>query len=783
MTVQTRRSVGERVRRQEDPRLLQGKARYTSDIVRPDTLHMAVLRSPHGHARTLDTDFSAARRLDGVAMVIGADDVKGLELPVLAHPRGQRQLAYPVLPAGKVLYAGQPVSAVVATSRYLAEDALELLRVEYEPLPAVTDPDDAMAERAPRLYPEWPDNIAVSRDILTGDPERAFARAHLVVEASFTLPRQTAAPLEGKAACASWSAETEELTLWVSNQAPHQYRTVLAAALQLDENRIRVIVPDVGGGFGAKLHYYPEEVLACIAAMRLGRPVKWVEDRRENFLGMVHAREQRVRARAAFDREGRLLALDAHVRGDVGAHLHTKGAAPIFVTGLMLPGPYDLANYRARIEAVVTNKVPFGAYRAFGMQQSTFVIERLMDMGAERLGLDPAEIRRRNLLRPEALPYKNGGGFVYDSGNYPLGLERALEQAGYRELREMQAQRRAEGRAVGIGLCTYVEFTGMGPAKWMAAVGNRQGGYEPAVVRLEPSGQATVLSGITELGQGTRTAFAQIAADTLGLSPERVRVVLGDTDVCPYSSYGTAASRGAVVGGSAVVEASRGLRKKVIRMAAHLLEAGEGDIEMADGRCFVRGAADRGLSLAEVAREAYRGQNLPPDAEPGLDHRVIYQPENFAFAYGTHVVAVEVDRDIGTVEFLGYWMTHDCGTVINPMLVDGQLQGAVAQGVGAALLEELVYDGAGQLLSGTFMDYLLPTAVEVPGAAVDHIETPAPHTPTGIKGMAEGGLIAAPAAIANAIADALGAEQAVTFYPLSPSRLVRIVEEARTHYA
>jgi carbon-monoxide dehydrogenase large subunit len=773
--------MGQPVRRPEDPRLLKGQGRYATDIVLTGMLHMAVLRSPHAHARILATDFSAARRLPGVAMVVGTGDLKSLELPVLGQPQGQRQLAYPVLPVEKVLYAGQPVAAVVAASRYLAEDAIEMIRVEYEELPPVTDPDEAMAPNAPRLYEQWPDNLVVWRDVLTGEPDRAFAAAHLVVEATFALPRQTASPLEGKAACAAFDPDTGELTLWVSNQAPHQYRTVLAAALNLDENKIHVVVPDVGGGFGAKLHYYPEELLACVAAMRLGRAVKWVEDRREHFLGMVHAREQRVRARAAFDREGRLLALDAHVRGDVGAHLHTKGAAPIFVTGLMLPGPYDVPNYRARIEAVVTNKVPFGAYRAFGMQQSTFVIERLMDMGAERLGLDPAEIRRRNLIRPEALPYKNGGGFVYDSGNYPHALERVLERAGYRELRELQERRRAEGRLVGIGLCTYVEFTGMGPAKWMAAVGNRQGGYEPAVVRLDPSGQATVLSGIIELGQGIRAAFAQIAADVLGLSPDRVRVVLGDTDLCPYSSYGTAASRGSVVGGGAVVEASRGLRKKVAKMAAHLLEAGEEDIELADGRCYVRGVPTRGLSLAEVAREAYRGQNLPPGAEPALESRVIYQPENFAFTYGAHVVAVEVDRELGSVTFLGYWIVHDCGTVINPMLVDGQLLGGVAQGIGAALLEELVYDAAGQLLSGTFVDYLLPTAVDVPGLNLDHLETPSPTTPGGIKGMAEGGLIAAPAAVANAIADALGgAGRAITFYPLSPQRLVRLMAEARS---
>ena len=376
--------TGRPVRRHEDPRLLSGNGRYVADVALPDMLHLAVLRSPHAHARILENDFDAARRLPGVVCVLAAGDLRDLsEVPLLAHPPGQRQSSYPILPASKVLYAGQPVAAVVAESRYIAEDALDLMRVRYEPLPVVTDVDEAMASGAPRLYPGWPDNVAVSRQINTGDPEGAFAAAHAVIEATFTLPRQTASPMEGCAACAAFNRSTGELTLLVSNQAPHQYRTVLAATLRLEEHLIRVVVPDVGGGFGAKLHYYPEEVLTCVAALRLGRPVKWIEDRHEHFMSLVHAREQRIRARAAFDRDGTLLALDAHIRGNVGAHLHTKGAAPIFMTGIMLPGPYTVRHYRARIEAIVTNKVPFGAYRAFGMQQSTFVIERLMDMGAK----------------------------------------------------------------------------------------------------------------------------------------------------------------------------------------------------------------------------------------------------------------------------------------------------------------------------------------------------------------------------------------------------------------
>jgi carbon-monoxide dehydrogenase large subunit len=776
--------IGQSLRRQEDPRLLRGEGAYVGDLPLPGLLHMAVLRSPHAHARIVARDLAGAARLAGVAAVLDAADVAGLgELPVLNVPAGQRQASYPVLPAGKVLYVGQPVAAVVAASRYLAEDALEQMRVTYEPLPAVVDVDAALAEGAPRLHDGWPDNVVARRDILTGDPDRGFAGAHTIVEGTFTMPRQAAAPLEGRALCASFDRATGELTAWVSSQAPHQWRTVVAELLGLPENRIVVIVPDVGGGFGVKLHYYPEDVLACVATLRLGRPVRWIETRSEHFASTVHARQQRVRARAAFDANGRLLALESHVRGDVGAHLHTKGPAPIFVTGALLPGPYDVRHYRARIEAVVTNKVPFGAYRAFGQQQGTFVMERLMDTAARRLGLDPAEIRRRNFVAEAAFPYRSPGGYELDSGRYAEGLARVLEAAGYRELRERQARERERGRLIGIGLSCYVEFTGMGPSRIMAAMGNRQGGYETAVVRVDPSGHATIASGVIEIGQGIRSSMAQVAADVLGLPYENVRVVLGHTERTPYSSYGTAASRGAVVGGGSVLEAARIVRKKLTRIAAHLLEAAEDDIEAVDGQYRVRGVPGRGLSVAEIAREAYRGQRLPPGTAPGLEAHYVHEPKNWAFSSGMHLATVEVDRETGAVRLLGYWLAHDCGKVINPLLVDGQIHGGVAQGIGAALLEELSYDEDGQLQSRTFMDYALPTAALLPEPGLEHLETLSPHTPGGVKGMSEGGTVAPPAAIANAVADALSGAgvdaSAISGYPLTAPRLFALLSEGR----
>ena len=772
--------IGRPLHRQEDPRLVRGKGSYVGDVALPNLLHMAVLRSPHAHARIVTRDFTAAARIPGVVAILSADDVATVKpLPVFIQPPGTRQTSFPILPADKVLYVGQPVAVVIAESRYVAEDALERMLVTYDTLAAVTNVDAAMAEGAPRLHEGWPDNIAARREIVTGDPDRVFAAAHTIVEGTFTMPRQAAAPLEGRAVLASFDRETGELTIWVSSQAPHLYRTVIADTLGIEENRIVVITPDVGGGFGVKLHYYPEDVLAASASLRLHRPVKWIETRSEHFAGTVHARQQRVRARAAFDADGALLALESHVRGDVGAHLHTKGPAPIFTTGVLMPGPYNVRHYRARIEAIVTNKVPFGAYRAFGQQQCTFVMERLMDMAARRLGVDPAALRRRNFVPPASFPYRAAGGWELDSGRYADGLDRALASSDYDTLRAWQARERERGRLIGLGLSCYVEFTGMGPSKIMAAMGNRQGGYETAVVRVDPSGQATITSGIIEIGQGIRSSMAQIAAEVLGLPYDNVRVVLGHTALCPYSAYGTAGSRGAVVAGGSVLEAARLVKSKATKVAAHLLEAAEADIEVKEGQYRVRGAPGRALTLGDIAREAHRGQRLPEGAEPGLEARYVHEPKNWSFSSGVHLAAVEIDPETAIVRMVGYWIAHDCGKVINPMLVDGQLHGGVAQGVGAALMEELIYDEGGQLLSRTFMDYAMPTASFMIEPVLEHLETLSPHTPGGVKGMSEGGTVAPPAAIANAVADALGARGidagAVDCYPLTPSRVFRLL--------
>jgi carbon-monoxide dehydrogenase large subunit len=781
------RLIGRRLLRQEDPRLVAGKGAYVTDLALPGMLHLAVSRSPHAHARIARVDVDRARRVPGIVAVFTAGDLRDVgPLPVLAHPPGQRQTDFAVLPADRARYVGQPLAAVVAETPYAAQDGVDALDVTYDPLPAVADVAQALAPGAPKLYDDWPDNVVVAREIGGGDPDAVLATAAAVVEARFIMPRQTAAPMEGRAVCARFDRDAGELTVWASSQAPHLFRTVLAGVLRLDEERIRVIVPDVGGGFGVKLHYYPEDALVAVAAMRLGRPVKWVETRSEHFAATVHAREQRVHARAGFDAQGTLLALRVHVQGDVGAHLHTKGAGPIFLGGVVLPNVYAVRHFKAKLEAVVTNKVPFGAYRAFGMQQAAFVTERLMDIAAARLGLDPVEIRRRNYVPAAAFPYRSIANLVYDSGDYARALDEALRIADYAGLRAMQARARAQGRLVGIGVANYVEVTGMGPTKLMAAMGNRQGGYESATVRVEPSGRVTVATGIIELGQGIRSALAQVAADVLSLSYDRVGVVLGDTARTPYSCYGTADSRGSVTGGAAVLQAARALRRKLLRVAAQLLEADEADLEVVDGQCRVRGAPGRGLSFGTLAQESLRGQQLTDGMEPELEARFTYNPENWTFPYGVHIAAVEVAPDTGAVRVLGYWVAHDCGTMLNPMLVDGQLHGGLAQGLGGALSEELRYDETGQLLSRTFMDYAIPTAETMPPITIGHVETPSPHTPGGMKGMAEGGTIGAPATIANAVADALadaGVDTAaVSSYPLTASTVFALLQKARvTH--
>lgn len=773
------RWVGTSVPRQDLQPLVEGRGRYTDDFQPPGMLQLAVVRSQRAHARITRLDLGAAAQMPGVVATFGPADAGGLPgIPILSVVPEQRMSTHPLF-FDKALYVGQPLAMIVAESRYLAEDAAEAVVVEYEALPAVTSVEAALAPDSPRLHPDWPDNVAAAAVLQAGDPAAAMAAADFVLEETFRTPRQMAIPLETRSILADYDAKSGSLTVHYSTQAPGPFRTYLAELTGIAEDRIRVIVPNVGGGFGNKLHYFPDEVAACLLSVRLGRPVKYVEDRWEHFVAMVHSREQTIKVKVGVGSDGTLLAIEGTIVADAGAHLHSKGNAPAWLTMRMLPGPYRLAHYHVVCRAVVTNKTPYGAYRGFGQPQAAYVHEQIMDRIAQRLGLDPVEVRRRNLIRSDEMPYRNCGQLLYDSGDFPASLEAAVELADYPALRLRQAEARAAGRLYGIGIAALVEYTAMGPSRLMRLAGNRQGGYESALVRITPSGSVACYTGLIELGQGTTTALAQICADHLGVRPEAVNVYSGDTHIVPYSFYGTAASRGAALAGGATVLACRQLRDKVFSIAAHLLQAPLDDVELADGAVRRLGKPETAMQLKELARAAWRGQDLPVGMEPGLEAKAIYDPENWTYSNQAHVVGCEVDTVTGQVRIDAYALSHDCGTVLNPQLVEGQTVGAIAQGLGGALLEEVVYSPEGQLLSGTFMDYLLPTAMEMPDVAMVHMETPAPHIPGGMKGVGEGGTIGANVAVIGAVLDALGERgRGCNTFPLTPDRILALLRRS-----
>lgn len=762
--------------------LLTGRGMFVADVQRPGMLHMAILRSQHAHARIVRVDASACRGLPGVALTLTAQDLRGLAKPVLPVFRQGARLKgrdYPILPTDKAIYVGQPLAAVVATSRARAEDALERMVVEYEPLPVVATIEAALAPGAPLIHEAWGDNIANGLSHETGDVAGALADAAVVLTREFRIARVSALPLEGRGVVAEYDRGTERLTVWYSSQAPHLFRTVLAAVLGFPEARIHVITREVGGGFGLKLHYHPEEVLAAVATLRLGRAVKWIEDRLESFVGSTQAREQIIELTVGAAADGKITGVRAKILGDIGAHIHTKGTGPLGATADIMTAGYGVQNYAVEMLGLVTNKPPLGAYRGFGAPQAMLAMEGMLDLVAAELKMDPATLRLRNLLRPEQFPYRNPLGSLFDSGNYPETLRRALELSGYQRWREEQQRRRANGGGplLGIGIAFPVEIGGQGPCQRLRELQVMQGGYETASVRIDTTGRVTVASGIMEIGQGVNTALAQICAEELGVDVADVDVVLGDTERTPYSNYGTGASRGTVTAGIAVLQATRRLKRKVTELAAHLLEAGADDIEIENGQVKVRGAGFRAVSLGGLAEEADRGQRLPEGMEPGLDARFVYDPPQYTYTCAAHIAVVEVDPATWTVTPREYFIVHDCGTVINPRQVEGQLHGGVVGGLGEALLEELVYDENGQLLTGTLMDYLLPTVNETMPIVIDHMETPSPFSVNGTKGAAEGGIIGAPAAIVCAVSDALrplGIE--VRQCPVSPQVLFRLAE-------
>jgi carbon-monoxide dehydrogenase large subunit len=767
--------VGARVLRVNDARLLSGAGGYVDDLELAGTVHAAIMRSPVPHGRVRAFEAGAALRVPGAIAVIGPKEAaeRTATLPCVWIMQGQRMDRYPVV-SGTLRYAGQPAGVVVAGTRAAAEDMLDAVRLDLEELPAVADAEAAVRDGAPLLYPEFETNVLVEMD--RGDPpaaiEEAMAGADHVVSLRLRVQRLSGIPLESRGVVARWEAATGELTMWSSTQVPHHVRDGLADALRLPHDRVRVIAPGVGGGFGTKDHLYADEVLVCLAAIRLGRPVKWIEDRHEHFTASTHGRDHVHDARLALAADGRFVAIHSRLIANLGAHASNVGAGPALVSSTMLPGPYRFEAAGANIRGVATNTTPIGAYRGFGMQQAAWVRERLVEEAARRLGLDSYELRRRNMLSRDELPYTTRTFQNYDSGDYVEALDRAVER-----IRQGSAPP-ADGRRRGIGLAPYVEFTGLGPTAVQQLVNFRLSGYETAVVRMEPDGSATVLTGVCSQGQGLETSLAQLVADKLGLELEDVKVVMGDTASAPYSSAGTIASRSMAIGGGAVVHATAVLHDKITAIAAERLEAAPADIELVAGEARVRGAPSSALALRTIAESAWLGWDLPEGMEPGLEQKHVHNPKDISYSYATHAAAVAVDVETGEVEVERYVVVHDCGVVVNPMIVDGQIHGGTAQGLGGALSEAIEYEPDGRPLTHTLLDYLVPTSGEVPDIVVEHTEHPSPFVPGGMKGMGEGGAIAPAAAIGNALAAAIPEiADLITETPMTPVRLRTWIRE------
>jgi carbon-monoxide dehydrogenase large subunit len=772
--------IGAPLRRLEDARFLTGQGQYVADLVLPGTLHAAFLRSPHAHAAIIRVELARARQALGVSGCFTSAEFSGRVRPLVAPSRmtSYRPTEFPVLARGRVRYVGEAVAMVVGDSRYAAEDALELIEVEYVPMPVVADVESALAPSSPLVHEAAAANTLLSRAFSHGDATNALTDAALVVGDRFRFHRHAGVAMENRACLAEYRQAEGLLTLWTSTQVPGIVRDALAEALGLPARRIRVVAPDVGGGFGIKTVVYPEEVAVCALTMALGRPVKWVSDRREDLLGSTQAWDEIIEGELGVDADGTIRGLRARVIADVGAYSIYPWTASIEVIQVVsfLPGPYRVPHYHAEALGVATNKAPMGPYRGVGRPVSVFVMEALLERAARRLGMDPVEIRRRNLIRPHELPYRSPSGIVWDSGAFQESLDRACAAADYDGLRREQVQARVAGRHLGIGLASYVELTGVGSAIPVSPGADIATGTEGATVRIDPGGGVTAIFGLACHGQGHETALAQVVAAELGARVEDVRVVLGDTALSPHGT-GTYASRSAVLGGGAAILAARALRDKALTIAAHQLEVAPHDLEAADGVIAVRGVPGRALRLGQIAAAAYAGgKRLPPGLEPGLEATRFYDPYFGTASSATHLAVVEVDAATCATRVLRYLVVEDCGRIINPLIVEGQAVGGVGQGVGAALLEEIVYADNGQLLTASLMDYLVPTAVEVPPVEVLHLEIPSPTTLGGFKGVGEGGTIGAPAAIANAVADALAPMGiAITELPVTSERLFRLL--------
>ncbi|OFW01271.1 MAG: carbon monoxide dehydrogenase [Acidobacteria bacterium RIFCSPLOWO2_02_FULL_68_18] len=764
--------VGRAMKRVEDPRLLKGLATYVDDLRLPGMLHAVVVRSPHAHARVRRVDGAAARALAGVAGVFSGADLNAHcgTVPCAASMPDLKAPKHTVLASDRVYFVGHPVAVVVAATPYAAVDAAEAVQVEYEPLPVVVDAEKALEKGSPLTHPDLGTNVAFTWHLAGGDIDAAFKNADRVVRQRMYHQRLTPMAIEPRGCVASFDRGSGTLTLWTSTQIPHLVRTLLPGMIGIAENKLRVVAPEVGGGFGSKLNLYVEEAICSYLAMRLGAPVKWIERRRENAAATIHGRDQIGDYEVAVSNDGTILGLRNRTIADLGSYLQLLTPAIPTLTGLVLTGSYKIPAVRMDVIGVYTHKMAADAYRGAGRPEATYLIERLMDLVAGETGQDPIELRRRHFPKPQEFPFPTATGLTYDSGDYDAALRKAMELARWDELVGRREARRRDGGLFGIGVSTYVEICGMGPSKAMMA-----GGWEWGCVRIEMSAKVTVITGATPHGQGQETSFAQIAADRLGVPIDDIVVLHGDTSIAHYGrdTYG---SRATAVGGGALVMCIDRVVDKAKRLAAHLLGARPEQVEFQEGRFSLKGGAGRDLGWTDLAAEAYVAKNLPAGFEPGLEASAFFEPENFTFPFGTHICAVDLDRETGKVTIVKYVAVDDCGNQMNPLLIEGQLQGGIAQSIGQALFERTVYDENGQLLTGEFTDYALPRAEDIPEYAMGATVTPTTANPLGVKGVGEAGTIGATPAIANAVIDALrplGVKH--LDMPLTPEKIWRAI--------
>jgi aerobic carbon-monoxide dehydrogenase large subunit len=760
--------VGKRIRRREDPRLITGTATYVDDIKMPGMHYASIVRSPHAAANIKSIDISKAAALPGVAAVfVGRDTEKVGPVPCGASLPGLRVPHHHILATDRVYFVGHPVAVVVATDRYIAADAADLVEVDWEVLPAVADPVKAIAPGAPAVHPQWPDNKAFDFHQEHGEIDKAFAEADVVIKQRITSQRLIPAAMETRGVVAEWRAADRALNLYSSSQIPHLLRTLVAMMLGLEENRLRVVVPEVGGGFGSKLNVYAEEALMGFVAMKIGKPVKWIESRRENFLCTIHGRGHVDDYEIAAKKDGTITGIKLHIMQDLGAYHQLLTPAIPTLSVLMMPGLYRTQNIRADITGVFTNCVPTDAYRGAGRPEATHGIERMVDMLAAELKMDPAEIRLKNFVHNDEFPFPTATGLTYDSGDYAAPLKKALDAVDYHKLRAEQVEARKQGKLMGIGLSTYGEICALGPSPATPA-----GGWESATVKIEPTGKVTVLTGASPHGQGEETTFAQVAGDELGVDIDDILVLHGDTSIVQYG-IGTFGSRGTAVGGTALYYALQDLKAKVKKFGAMMLESD--DVTFADGR-VTDNKTGNSKAIQEIAAATYRAMKLPPNTEPGLMATHFWEPPNFTFPFGAHIVVTDIDRDTGAVSIRRYIAVDDCGNILNPLIVDGQVHGGVAQGLGQALWEEAVYDDNGQLVTGEFTDYVMPKAHMMPWIESSHTTTPSPVNPLGVKGVGEAGTIGCSPAVVNSVVDALSTLGVKHIdMPMTPEKLWKLI--------